>query len=248
MVQVNSFAGFVPCIGTGPYLPPVFRRRVYLCVLFMIFVIDYSQNLVNGLKCYTDVDGKQITTCKETEGFRTCFTKYNDSKFHPSPVPFGVKQNYKEGIVTGRGCSTKDKVFFKECETHSYGDTVEKMCFCSFFLCNGAAISICPNILLITVLATLMSVHHLFLNESSNININTTTGTNSWPFWGGDLRPKRQMVHVVSVAASDSHSQAIVSASKCDSMTAHCCSSSLSFSSRRKLFPVAGGTISPIVA
>eukprot|EP00094_Tigriopus_californicus_P012403 TCALIF_11990-PA protein Name:"Protein of unknown function" AED:0.24 eAED:0.24 QI:1/1/0/1/0/0.5/2/0/111 len=81
MVQVNSFAGFVPCIGTGPYLPPVFRRRVYLCVLFMIFVIDYSQNLVNGLKCYTDVDGKQITTCKETEGFRTCFTKYNDSKY-----------------------------------------------------------------------------------------------------------------------------------------------------------------------
>ncbi|TRY72558.1 hypothetical protein TCAL_14869 [Tigriopus californicus] len=115
-----------------------------------------------------------------------------------------------QGIVTGRGCSTKDKVFFKECETHSYGDTVEKMCFCSFFLCNGAAISICPNILLITVLATLMSVHHLFLNESSNININTTTGTNSWPFWGGDLRPKRQMVHVVSVAASDSHSQAIL--------------------------------------
>ena len=35
---------------------------------------------VDGLKCYTDVAGKQITTCKETEGYRTCFTKYNDSK------------------------------------------------------------------------------------------------------------------------------------------------------------------------
>ena len=44
-----------------------------------------------------------------------------------------------EGHVTGRGCSTKDKVFYKECETHSYGDTVEKMCFCSFFLCNEGA-------------------------------------------------------------------------------------------------------------
>ena len=43
-----------------------------------------------------------------------------------------------EGQVTGRGCSTKDKVFYKECETHSYGDVTERMCFCSFFLCNAA--------------------------------------------------------------------------------------------------------------
>lgn len=43
-----------------------------------------------------------------------------------------------EGMVIGRGCSTTDKVFYKECQTHSYGDTVEKMCFCSFFLCNAA--------------------------------------------------------------------------------------------------------------
>ena len=31
---------------------------------------------------------------------------------------------FSEGQVTGRGCSTKDKVFYKECETHSYGDQV----------------------------------------------------------------------------------------------------------------------------
>ena len=43
--------------------------------------------------------------------------------------------------VTGRGCSTKDKVFYRECETHSYGDQIEKMCFCSFLLCNGGASS-----------------------------------------------------------------------------------------------------------
>lgn len=147
-----------------------------------------------------------------------------------------------EGIVTGRGCSTKDKVFFKECETHSYGDTVEKMCFCSFFLCNGAAISICPNVLLITVLATLMSVHQLLLNESS------TFTPSSWPLLGDDLRPKGQTVHVDSVATAASQSQAIVCAPKCDSMTAHCCSSSSSSGSRWKLVPVALETISPKVA
>lgn len=27
-------------------------------------------------------------------------------------------------------------MFYKECETHSYGDNLEKMCFCSFQLCN----------------------------------------------------------------------------------------------------------------
>jgi len=32
-----------------------------------------------------------------------------------------------EATVIGRGCSTKDKVFYRECETHSYGDTVEKL-------------------------------------------------------------------------------------------------------------------------
>lgn len=36
---------------------------------------------VDGLKCFTDIEAKQITTCRETEGYRTCFTKYNDSKY-----------------------------------------------------------------------------------------------------------------------------------------------------------------------
>ena len=40
--------------------------------------------------------------------------------------------------VTGRGCSTKDKVFYKECETHQ-SDQVEIMCFCSYFLCNTSS-------------------------------------------------------------------------------------------------------------
>jgi len=58
--------------------------------------------------------------------------------------------------ITGRGCSTKDKVFFKECETHSFGDSVEKMCFCSFFLCNDAtsAAVASSSVVLLAVAAT----------------------------------------------------------------------------------------------
>jgi len=80
----------------------------------------------DGLKCFTDVEAKVVTRCKESQGYRTCFTKYNDTQ---------------SAQVTGRGCSTKDKVFYRECETHQYGDQVEKMCFCSFLLCNGGASS-----------------------------------------------------------------------------------------------------------
>ena len=51
------------------------RRLIFAfhsCVLFSLPVY--------GLKCYTDIEGKQVATCNELEGFRTCFTKYNDSK------------------------------------------------------------------------------------------------------------------------------------------------------------------------
>ena len=67
-----------------------------------------------------------------------------------------------EGQVTGRGCSTKDKVFYKECETHSYGEQVEKMCFCSYFLCNKVAELVNPNFLLIigaTMFCVLLNNH-----------------------------------------------------------------------------------------
>ncbi|XP_059087530.1 uncharacterized protein LOC131883938 [Tigriopus californicus] len=115
-------------------LVPILAR-----VAFNLFLLNFfNQITVDGLKCYTDVEGKQISSCNELEGFRTCFTKYNDSKFHPSAFPFGIVQQYQEATVIGRGCSTKDKVFYRECETHSYGDSVEKMCFCSFMLCNSA--------------------------------------------------------------------------------------------------------------
>jgi hypothetical protein len=41
-----------------------------------------------------------------------------------------------EGEVTGRGCSTKDKIFHIECENHVMGRQSEKFCYCSYFLCN----------------------------------------------------------------------------------------------------------------
>ena len=43
-----------------------------------------------------------------------------------------------EGGIPGRGCSTKDKVYYKECETNSYGEGTEKFCYCNFYLCNRA--------------------------------------------------------------------------------------------------------------
>ena len=42
-----------------------------------------------------------------------------------------------EGGITCRGCSTKDKVYYKECETNSYGEGTEKFYYCNFYLCNG---------------------------------------------------------------------------------------------------------------
>ena len=49
------------------------KTNSFNVILFLFFS-------VYGLKCYTDIEGKQIKTCREAEGYRTCFTKYNDSK------------------------------------------------------------------------------------------------------------------------------------------------------------------------
>merc|ERR1712141_559933 len=117
-----------------------------------LWLLSGTGPYAHALRCYTDIEATQITRCKESEGFRTCFTKYNDSKGWEG----------LEGQVTGRGCSTKDKVFYKECETHSYGEQVEKMCFCSYFLCNKVAELVNPNFLLIigaTMFCVLLNNH-----------------------------------------------------------------------------------------
>lgn len=67
-------------------------RKTYIMIikmtkaLFEAFVAFIGLWLLSGglyahaLRCYTDVEATQVTRCKESEGFRTCFTKYNDSK------------------------------------------------------------------------------------------------------------------------------------------------------------------------
>ena len=64
---------------------------------------------------------------------------------------------FAEAAVVGRGCSTKDKVFYKECETHNYGDSLEKMCFCSFHLCNTSNQLNCPSFWTLTLLVFLLA-------------------------------------------------------------------------------------------
>lgn len=88
--------------------------------------------------------------------------------FHFGDINHGLFINqalfflFAEGQVTGRGCSTKDKVFYKECETHSYGEQVEKMCFCSYFLCNLSTAVAPPSCLLLLIIGASLCV----LNES----------------------------------------------------------------------------------
>eukprot|EP00088_Acartia_fossae_P043773 TRINITY_DN46242_c0_g1_i1.p1 TRINITY_DN46242_c0_g1~~TRINITY_DN46242_c0_g1_i1.p1 ORF type:complete len:128 (-),score=8.07 TRINITY_DN46242_c0_g1_i1:129-512(-) len=87
----------------------------HILPLLLILHTGYS------LKCYSD-QLERIVKCDENLGYRTCFTRYSE-----------------RGEITGRGCSTKDKVYYKECETNSYGAGTEKFCYCNFYLCNGAA-------------------------------------------------------------------------------------------------------------
>jgi len=135
-------------------------------LLLMLFTLQSSvsaasrykdDEVTGGLQCYIDVEAKTIVTCNELEGFKTCFIKYNDSKYIPSAFPFGVLHQYQEAAVVGRGCSTKDKVFYKECETHNYGDSLEKMCFCSFHLCNTSNQLNCPSFWTLTLLVFLLA-------------------------------------------------------------------------------------------
>merc|ERR1719483_1468017 len=74
-----------------------------------------------SLKCYSDKEGLQWTRCDDKKGFVTCFTKYD-----------------QRGLVTARGCSTKDRILHIECENHVMGKTLEKFCYCRIFLCNSA--------------------------------------------------------------------------------------------------------------
>jgi hypothetical protein len=42
------------------------------------------------------------------------------------------------GEVSGRGCASKEKLYYVQCENHEMEGLVEKFCYCSFNLCNAA--------------------------------------------------------------------------------------------------------------
>ena len=67
------------------------------------------------------------------------------------------------GHVTGRGCSTNNKLFFTECENHvmlgeGQGLTTggERICYCGTFLCNAAdTLNVSPVLIPISYLLVL---------------------------------------------------------------------------------------------
>jgi len=153
-VNSNCFSTF-PLISSFAIMAAFNDTTIHLVSTSLVILL-ISVTIADGLKCYTDVEARVISRCKESEGFRTCFTKYNDTQ---------------SASVTGRGCSTKDKVFYRECETHSYGDQIEKMCFCSFLLCNGGASSTVQpsSALFLVALAAVLSLSLGGISRELNI-------------------------------------------------------------------------------
>ena len=41
------------------------------------------------------------------------------------------------GEVTARGCASREKLYYVHCENHEMDGIVEKVCYCSFNLCNS---------------------------------------------------------------------------------------------------------------
>lgn len=115
------------------------RKLVLILVLFL--------KLMSGqcLKCYHDKESSKVTKCDENLGYRTCFIRYDE-----------------KGLVTGRGCSTKDKVYYKECETHSYGEGTEKFCYCNFYLCNGGAAATSPSNIAVVISTIVLAASSSF--------------------------------------------------------------------------------------
>ena len=67
--------------------------------------------------------------------------------------PKMIKIDYiSEGLVTARGCSTKDKIFHVECENHVMGTKSEKFCYCSYPLCNQATTKSIHRLVLLVIL------------------------------------------------------------------------------------------------
>jgi len=73
------------------------------------------------IKCYNEKAGGKFQQCWKDDGFETCFTKFSPDRKH----------------VMLRGCSSRKKMFFVECENHISENRVEEFCFCSYDFCNS---------------------------------------------------------------------------------------------------------------
>ena len=51
------------------------------------------------------------------------------------------------GEVSGRGCASKEKLYYVQCENHEMDGLVEKFCYCSFNLCNTAALQVACTVI-----------------------------------------------------------------------------------------------------
>ena len=59
--------------------------------------------------------------------------------------------------MTGRGCSTKQRIFTMECENHVMGGKGERFCYCSYGLCNkGGRVMSEGGIVLLAILLVII--------------------------------------------------------------------------------------------
>ena len=130
---------------------------------------------VFSLKCFSDPDGVEMSLCEEKRGYRTCFIKYDHSKSELSELIRSdqtINLSVPGGQVTGRGCSTKNKLFFTECENHvMVGEGVgpggrggERICYCGTFLCNNVSTLTLTGVSPALLLPALHLLHLLAVN------------------------------------------------------------------------------------
>eukprot|EP00090_Calanus_glacialis_P033636 TRINITY_DN55931_c0_g1_i1.p1 TRINITY_DN55931_c0_g1~~TRINITY_DN55931_c0_g1_i1.p1 ORF type:complete len:179 (-),score=31.52 TRINITY_DN55931_c0_g1_i1:154-690(-) len=130
-------------------------RNIFLTLL--IFHKKVSSYMMSSRKllCFSQPKGDATKDCDKTRGFKTCFTRYDS-----------------EGLVTGRGCSTK-RSSYKKCETHSYGKISQKFCYCKKTMCNPSTMVLPTSILTLSTSILLTPALLSIASSFSTISILT---------------------------------------------------------------------------
>merc|ERR1712029_794028 len=89
--------------------------------LFLVFIVQVSY--CDSLRCYGGRGGGKFQECHQDDGYKTCFTKYEN------------------GVRVARGCATKRPMLYVECEAHKSKSVLEEFCYCSYDLCNTSPAS-----------------------------------------------------------------------------------------------------------